>query len=189
MRLFPLWKYSEFFKKETSFRTTNQRSFRNLFFKVQVDVKSSGRVEETSLVVLKIGLEQKVSIRFPFFLFSLLLLSLEHSIRRKIFTSSSRKCIWLAFNSELEKNKVKMNKERRPLLLLFFKILTIDWRKPAESVKVNQAQKSPSFDYFLSPLLSLFHHASTDKAEMELYKMRCRRIKSKSIFWDFLPIL
>ena len=83
-----------------------------------------------------------------------------------------------------------MNKERRPILLLFFKILTIDWRKPAESVKVNQAQKSPSFDYFLYPLpLSLFHHASTDKAEMELYKMRCRRIKSKSIFWDFLPIL
>ena len=121
MRLFPLWKYSEFFKKETSFRTTNQRSFRNLFFKVQVDVKSSGRVEETSLVVLKIGLEQKVSIRFPFFLFSLLLLSLEHSIRRKFFTFSSRKCIWLAFNSELEKNKVKMNKERRPLLLLFLK--------------------------------------------------------------------
>ena len=67
--------------------------FRNLFFKVQVDVKSSGRrrveQQETSLVVLKIGLEQKVSIRFPFFLFSLL--SLEHSIRRKFFTFSSRK--------------------------------------------------------------------------------------------------
>ena len=52
--------------------------FRNLFFKVQVDVKSSGRrvEQETSLVVLKIGLEQKVSIRFPFFsLFTTLRLS------------------------------------------------------------------------------------------------------------------
>ena len=86
MRLFPLWKYSEFFKKETSFRTTNQRSFRNLFFKVQVDVKSSGRVEETSLVVLKIGLEQKVSIRFPFFLFSLLLLSLLNILSAENFS-------------------------------------------------------------------------------------------------------
>ena len=30
--------------------------------------------------------------------------------------------------------------------VLFFKFLTIDWRKPAESVKVIQAQKSPSFE-------------------------------------------
>ena len=181
MRLFPLWKYSEFFKKETSFRTTNQRSFRNLFFKVQVDVKSSGRVEETSLVVLKIGLEQKVSIRFPFFSLAALL-----EILRAVEIFTEKRKVHLI---SLQSWEQRRNEYKRGLFSISKKVLTIDWRKLAESVKVNQAQKSPSFDYFLSPLLSLFHHASTDKAEMELYKMRCRRIKSKSIFWDFLPIL